>query len=270
MILREMSRRRSGDWTSPRFWVMSSRSAAPRTTALRKSALLAEKCFALLFLKSRLGFMRPNWPNHIEQKTTKGPAMEKPTSIIQRTHRLHKTIVPGFAATAVALVTLASSPAAWPEDGSAPALPSPQCDSLVVPAGNTIKFHAYAVGVQIYHWDGAAWVFDAPAATLFADSGDHAQVGIHYAGPTWETQSGSKVVGARLAACTPDSTAIPWLKLGAVSSEGPGVFEGVTYIQRVNTSGGKAPGTPGTSIGQQANVPYSAEYYFYESDGTEP
>jgi hypothetical protein len=175
-----------------------------------------------------------------------------------------------LAFSALGLLALASSPAAWADDSSLSALPSPQCDGLVVPAGNTVKFHAYAVGVQIYHWDGAGWVFDAPAATLFADPGHRAQVGIHYAGPTWETQSGSKVVGARLAACTPDSTAIPWLKLGAVSSDGPGLLEGVTYIQRVNTAGGKAPSSPGTMAGQQANVPYSAEYYFYESDGTEP
>src|SRR5262249_23467319 len=148
-----------------------------------------------------------------------------------------------------------------------PTLPSPQCDGLAVPAGNSVKFHAYAVGVQIYQWSGTNWVFVAPAAMLFADHGHHGQVGIHYAGPTWESKSGSKVVGMRLAACTPDSTAISWLKLGAVSSEGPGVFNEVTYIQRVNTVGGKAPSTPGTTVGQQANVPYTAEYYFYEADG---
>jgi hypothetical protein len=67
----------------------------------------------------------------------------------------------------------------------------------------------------------------------------------------------------RLAACAPDTTAIPWLKLGAVSSQGPGVFDGVTFIQRVNTVGGKAPATSGTTVGEVANVPYSAEYYFY-------
>jgi hypothetical protein len=89
------------------------------------------------------------------------------------------------------------------------------------------------------------------------------QIGTHYAGPTWESRSGSKVVAARLAGCTPDTTAIPWLKLGAVSSQAPGLFGNVTFIQRVNTIGGLAPSTAGTTIGQLANVPYTADYYFY-------
>jgi len=38
-----------------------------------------------------------------------------------------------------------------------------------------------------------------------------------------------------------DSTAIPWLRLGAVISSGPGVLDDTTYIQRVNTVGGIAP-----------------------------
>jgi len=139
------------------------------------------------------------------------------------------------------------------------------CDSVQVAEGNSLKFHAYAIGVQIYRWDGAAWVFVAPSAILYADPGYHAEIGTHYAGPTWESSSGSKVAAARLAGCTPDTTAIPWLRLGATSSQGPGVFRRVTFIQRVNTSGGIAPSTPGTTIGELANVAYTAEYYFYSA-----
>jgi hypothetical protein len=71
------------------------------------------------------------------------------------------------------------------------------------------------------------------------------------------------VVGARLFGCTPDSTAIPWLLLETVSTGGPGIFSSVTYIQRVNTTGGVAPAGPGSSIGETVQVPYKAEYYFY-------
>jgi len=39
----------------------------------------------------------------------------------------------------------------------------------------------------------------------------------------------------------------------------------VTFVQRVNTVGGKAPGTAGTTVGQVDNVPYTAEYYFYSA-----
>ncbi len=169
-----------------------------------------------------------------------------------------------FKLATVALSLLALSVCARDDnDARVPALPSPLCDSVQVPEGNQVIFHAYAVGVQIYRWNGTAWVFIAPAATLYADAGHNGRVGIHYAGPTWESNSGSKVVGMRLAGCTPDPSAIPWLRLGAVSSQGPGIFDGVKFIQRVNTVGGIAPSSPGTTVGQEADVPYTAEYYFY-------
>ena len=151
------------------------------------------------------------------------------------------------------------------DDIQPPPLPSPLCDSVQVPDGNALTFHGYAIGVQIYRWNGTNWVFVAPSATLYADPGYHGQVAVHYAGPTWQSTSGSKVVGMRLAGCTPDASAIPWLRLGAISSQGPGVFDGVTFIQRVNTIGGNPPMAPGTTIGQISKVPYSAEYYFYSA-----
>src|SRR5882724_4710957 len=70
-------------------------------------------------------------------------------------------------------------------DSESPSLPSPLCDSLQVPEGNSVAFHAFAIGVQIYRWDGTNWVFVAPSAKLYADPGYHGQVGTHYAGPTW-------------------------------------------------------------------------------------
>src|ERR1041385_4473188 len=94
------------------------------------------------------------------------------------------------------------------QDGAPPPLQSPTCDSLQVTNGDSVDFHAYAIGVQIYRWTGTNWIFVAPAARLYADPGYHALIGIHYAGPTWETRSGSKVVGKRVAGCTPYSTAI--------------------------------------------------------------
>ena len=169
---------------------------------------------------------------------------------------------------ALALSLLAGAVAVRADDGAPPTLPSPLCDSLIVRTGNEVAFHVYALGVQIYTWNGSAWVFVAPSALLYADPGLHALVGIHFLtpgqGPTWKTKSGSQVIGARQAACTPDPTAIPWLKLGAVSSNGPGVLNGVSFIQRVNTVGGIAPSAPGTTVGQEADVPYMAEYYFYK------
>ena len=133
-------------------------------------------------------------------------------------------------------------------------------------ASGQLTFHAYAAGVQIYRWSGASWVFVAPRATLYSDPNRRGVVGSHYAGPTWESVSGSTVVGTVAKRCTPNQSAIPWLLLDAVSSAGPGVFRGVTQIQRVNTMGGVAPATAGTVLDEIAEVPYSAEYFFYRRD----
>ena len=137
------------------------------------------------------------------------------------------------------------------------------CTNLQSPAGSKLAFHVYATGVQIYRWSGTSWVFVAPSAVLSADAGGHSTVGTHYAGPTWESNSGSKVVGTVFDRCTASTSAIQWLSLTAVSSDGPGIFDGVTFIQRVNTVGGLAPTSPGTVVGQMVSVPYTAEYYFY-------
>lgn len=139
------------------------------------------------------------------------------------------------------------------------------CQNLQVPAESKLAFHVYAEGVQIYRWNGTNWIFVAPEAVLFADVGANGTVGIHYAGPTWESVSGSRVVGTAIERCTPDPDAIPWLLLGAVSSEGPGIFHRVTFIQRLNTVGGNAPTAPGNSTGEVARVPYTTEYFFYRA-----
>lgn len=150
------------------------------------------------------------------------------------------------------------------QDNRAPVVPA----AIAVPDGNKVSFHANAEGVQIYVATPSAadptmlvWTFRAPEAVLFDNDGNI--VGIHYAGPTWETESGSMVVGARVGGATVDATAIPWLLLRAVSTDGPGVLERTTFVQRVNTVGGVAPATPPTQAGQEARVPYTADYYFF-------
>lgn len=158
-----------------------------------------------------------------------------------------------------------------PNDPITARTPPPDVPALLqVPAGNEVSFHTYATGVQVYVCRETspgvyAWVFKAPIAALYANANYNGQVGTHYAGPTWESNSGSKVVGVRLQGVTVDPTAIPWLLLQAVSSQGPGVFEGTTYIQRTNTTGGLAPttGANAGSVGQEVSVAYTAEYFFY-------
>ena len=147
-------------------------------------------------------------------------------------------------------------------------LPSPQCDSVNVPAGNRISSRVYAKGVQIYRWNGTSWVFAGPEATLYADPCFNGEIGTHYAtpaGPAWEADDGSKVVATRVADCFPDRGAIPWLRLNAVSTSPQGRFGNITHVLRVNTIGGTAPATAGAFVGDEARVPRTTEYYFYRA-----
>jgi hypothetical protein len=140
------------------------------------------------------------------------------------------------------------------------------CQKLQVLPGNHVALHGFGEGVQIYRWNGASWIFVAPQAVLFADSEGDDVVAIHFGGPTWESVDGSEVVGTVIDSCTPDPNAIPWLLLGAAFSEGPGDLDQATYIQRVNTVGGKAPSAPGHFPGQVVRVPYTADYFFHRAD----
>ncbi|HYH63122.1 MAG TPA: DUF3455 domain-containing protein [Urbifossiella sp.] len=146
-------------------------------------------------------------------------------------------------------------------DGRSPDLDD--YDVLRPPAGSRVAFEAYAEGVQVYQWTGTTWTFVGPEAVLYDLDGD--VVGIHYAGPTWETVSGSTVVGAVVSRATPDPTAIPWLLLRAVSADGPGVLRRATHVQRLYTTGGLVPAAPGGVPGEMARVPYTAYYFFYRT-----
>ena len=152
---------------------------------------------------------------------------------------------------------------------TAPEVPS----ILEVGEGYEVSFHTYAEGVQVYVCTETSpgvygWVFKEPIATLYSNAARTAVVGTHYAGPTWDSNSGSMVVAARLEGVTVDPNAIPWLKLGAVSESGPGIFDNTTHIQRVNTAGGKAPasGAGASNVGEEIAIPYTAEYYFYKAE----
>ena len=185
---------------------------------------------------------------------------------------MHKLKIKRASALVVLLAIAAFSATSLPAvhavaHDNSPDLPSPLCDSIDVPVGNKVSHHAYAQGVQMYRWNGTTWAFVEPVATLFSDPEYHGKVGTHYLGPTWESNNGSKVLAARVpnTGCTPDASAIPWLLLQTVSTDGPGPFSSVTFIQRVNTKGGLAPTGPGSLIGTVAEVPYTAEYYFYRA-----
>jgi hypothetical protein len=165
----------------------------------------------------------------------------------------------------VALLAACAHPGVPP---SAPTVVVP--GSLSAPAGQSLVRTLWANGVQIYQCRKAAdasfpdWVFVAPDATL-ADAGG-VRVGHHYAGPTWEADDGSKVVGVvKAKADATQPGAIAWLLLDTHSTGKPGLFANVTAIQRVATEGGLPPATGcGTAtLGKQVSVPYKAQYAQY-------
>jgi hypothetical protein len=151
-------------------------------------------------------------------------------------------------------------------------------DVLNVPDNRVLLLKARGEGVQIYECKVPAeatgqfqWVLKAPQADLIIDKGK--KIGKHYGGPTWESNDGSKVIGEmQQHVDSPNPSAIPWLLLKAKSNEGTGIFKDVSYIQRLDTEGGKAPATACDSghTGAEVRVHYPASYYFYGPITTTP
>jgi hypothetical protein len=141
-------------------------------------------------------------------------------------------------------------------------------EALAPPKGQTLLLHLRAKGKQIYVCQtsdgGPAWKLKAPEAKLYDESGKY--LVHHFAGPTWQADDGSQVVGKAVAnAPSPDGDSIPWLLLTVTTHDGKGILSGVQSIQRLETKGGKAPaGGCGTANQNElAEAPYEAAYYFW-------
>ncbi len=141
-----------------------------------------------------------------------------------------------------------------------------------LPGGNTRVATYYAKGVQQYKAvvKGGSnpvayeWEFVAPKAYLY-DAGN-IKVGTHGAGPYWTVLATDSIFAQQfnpVKSATADTSSIPWLQLMPKAGKAPtGVFANVSYIQRIATTGGKAPATPPLSITDTANVFYTAVYRF--------
>jgi Protein of unknown function (DUF3455) len=142
-------------------------------------------------------------------------------------------------------------------------------------SGNKVFLVGHAVGVQIYSCNatpsGFVWGFVAPRANLYDDHGK--LIITHFAGPTWQAMDGSRVVGQLVDAVTVDPTAIAWVLLSASTTPGPDGdrLVATTFVQRIATTGGLAPPAAdcnAATAGTVAEVPYTADYYFWKhTDG---
>ena len=164
----------------------------------------------------------------------------------------------------------AAAPAKAAKSNGAPLRPCPSGVPAAIdpPANVTLAAGVAATGVQIYACAAAkpgeapAWTLEGPHATL--SQGDEV-VGIHFGGPSWQALDGSSVKGAKLAAAdAPVAGAVPWLLLSGVAT-GDGTFGHVTHVQRLETSGGKAPsaGCDASHLNAKVLVPYTSSYFFY-------
>jgi hypothetical protein len=161
--------------------------------------------------------------------------------------------------------------------------------NIQVQAGNKLFFVGHAVGTQNYvclpAGDGVKFTLFTPQATLFDEN---KQVTTHYFSPnpseggiiraTWQHSRDTSAVWGRVMDGNSSTDpafvapgAIAWLLVTVVGTQGGSTggdtLAGTTFIQRLNTSGGIAPATgcaSSTDIGNQAFVPYTADYFFYK------
>ena len=214
-------------------------------------------------------------------------------------HQGRRRSIPTACATAVALAFAISVPAHAAGKISPPSVPF----NLQVDAGNHPFLVGHAVGTQNYvcapSGNGVAYVLFTPEANLYDGDGD--QLITHFFSPnpdpsdpnksaavvadgairaTWLQSRDGSAVWAKLhtnaqgviGSFTPDRTAISWLLLDRVGVQdgltGGNILSKTTQIQRLNTTGGVAPG-PGhgcdlpSAVGHTAFVPYTADYFFY-------
>ena len=209
--------------------------------------------------------------------------MKKPSGLDKQIARSMVLIV--FAA-ALAVSFLAARPQPAQADN---VTPPPVPDNIQVPEGSKLFLVGHAVGTQNYiclpSETGVRFVLFTPQATLFEKD---KQVTTHYFSPnpdeggtvraTWQHSKDTSRVWGRAfeghSSSDPNFVApgaIPWLLVTVVGAEdgpkGSSKLTETTYIQRLNTSGGVAPSTGCSSlsdVGNQAYVPYEADYFFYK------
>ncbi|KAF1026341.1 MAG: hypothetical protein GAK37_02683 [Pseudomonas sp.] len=129
---------------------------------------------------------------------------------------------------------------------------------------NTVVLTVRAEGVQVYNCakdasDQLTWQFREPLATLMVNG---KTVGRHFAGPTWQLDDRSSVVG-KVVAQAPGATPrdISLLRLQVTSHQGEGELSQVLAVQRLHTQGGVYGGSC-EHAGDLHVEPYSADYRF--------
>lgn len=205
---------------------------------------------------------------------------------------------PFLTMTTLGACVLGTGSQAWAQKLSSPTTPA----EITPPSGSSVYLMGSATGTQGYVClptsTGASWTVMAsrPEATLFVKIfGQEVQIITHFlspdtnpnqyapnplpfGSPTWQSSFDSSVVWAKALKSIPAGSdqscshagAVPCLLLQSVGSlQGPsggGLMTKVSYIQRLNTTGGVAPAegfATSSDVGKQKLVPYTADYYFF-------
>jgi hypothetical protein len=141
---------------------------------------------------------------------------------------------------------------------------------LKPPSGQKVlfRFQTLPNSVQIYtcRQTGQSFGWAGPDPDAMLVDAAHKLTVHHYKGPTWEATDDSVVhsegpLARHFLPSRPD--AVHWLELPA--KEPSKLFARVTFIQRIETTGGLAPsgGCDAGHIGDQERVNYSATYLFF-------
>jgi hypothetical protein len=162
-----------------------------------------------------------------------------------------------------------SVPSASQDAGSRGGVAAPSLgffSRIKVPDDREPALQFAARGAQVFRCekrDGqGAWVFRQPDAELLDAAGK--AVGRHGANFSFEHIDGSRLV-ATIAAHdeAPKPTDLRWL-LMTTRSFGKGAFEGVTHVQRINTTGGMPPASCEVAhAGRILRVDFTADFLFY-------
>lgn len=132
-------------------------------------------------------------------------------------------------------------------------------------SGRTVLARFHAEGAQIYacraraEGGDPAWTLREPIASLMEEG---QTVGRHFAGPHWQLDDGSLVMG-RLLQSLPGATPTdsPLLRLSIVQNSRTGRLAQATEVYRLNTKSGLLSG-PCDRAGELRSMPYSADYLF--------
>jgi DNA-binding transcriptional regulator YdaS (Cro superfamily) len=144
--------------------------------------------------------------------------------------------------------------------------------AVQVPAGHVVALESVGAGDITYECREKAamagqyeWVFVGPSAPLVNRSGQ--TIGRYFGPPaTWAAMDGSAITGAQVAVAPAGDGNIPLQLVKANPATGAGAMAGVSYIQRVATKGGTAPGMAcnGDLKGRREIVKYRADYIFWK------